>query len=103
MVHRCEGNLCANFVKEILEHVTVKILGIVNCDLLWDSVTTNDVLPEFFFDCLRGYIGDGLRLDPFHEVFHRHYGEGVVALRWGEFANDVNAPSLQRSGWSDQL
>jgi hypothetical protein len=35
-------------VAEIHEHVTVNILGVVNCDLLWDSITTDNVLPKFF-------------------------------------------------------
>jgi hypothetical protein len=33
---------------EILEHDTIKILGIVNGDLLRNSITTDDVLPEKF-------------------------------------------------------
>jgi hypothetical protein len=48
MVYRCEGNLHADLVIEILEHVIVKILGVVDYDLLWDSVMTNDVLQYFF-------------------------------------------------------
>jgi hypothetical protein len=90
-------------VTEILKHVRVKILGIVDCYLLWDSVSANDVLREEIFDCCRGYIGGGLRLDPFHEIFHRHYGKCVVALRWGELAHDVDASPPQRPGWSNQL
>jgi hypothetical protein len=48
MVYRCEGNLHADLVIEILEHVIVKILGVVDYDLLWDSITTNDVLQYIF-------------------------------------------------------
>jgi hypothetical protein len=46
MLYICEGNLRTNLVTKIPEHVTVKVFGIVNCDLLWDSVTTNNVLLE---------------------------------------------------------
>jgi hypothetical protein len=56
-----------------------------------------------FFNGRRGYVGDRLHLDPFHEIFHCHNGKGVIALRWGEFANNVDAPPLQRSRWGDQL
>jgi hypothetical protein len=42
---------------EILEHGTIKILGIVDGYLLRDSITTDDVLPEKFLDGGGGYIG----------------------------------------------
>jgi hypothetical protein len=103
MLYICEGNLRTNLVTKIPEHVTVKVFGIVNCDLLWDSVTTNNVLLEKKFNGHGGYVGDGLRLDPFHEIFYCHNGEGVFTLRVGEFANNVNAPPLQRPRWGDQL
>jgi hypothetical protein len=51
-------------VVEILEHATIKILGVVNCDLLRNSVMANDVMLEIFLYGCRGYIGDRLRLDP---------------------------------------
>jgi hypothetical protein len=33
MVYGCEGDLRSDLVVEILEHVIVKILGIVDCDV----------------------------------------------------------------------
>jgi hypothetical protein len=42
-------------MKEILEHNTIKILGVVDGDLLRNSVMT-DVLPEKFLDGGGGYI-----------------------------------------------
>jgi hypothetical protein len=80
---------------EILEHGTIKILGIVNSYLLRDSVTTDDVLLEKFLDSGRGYIGYWLRFNPFGEVLDCNNDEGVVSLGWGEFAHDINAPPLQ--------
>jgi hypothetical protein len=80
---------------DILEHGTIKILGIVDSYLLRDSVTTDDVLLEKFLDSGRGYIGYWLRFNPFGEVLDCNIDEGVVSLGWGEFAHDINAPPLQ--------
>jgi hypothetical protein len=93
MVYGCEGDLRSDLVIEILQHVTVKILGVVNCDLLWDSIAIDNVLPENFFDCHGGCIGDRLWLNPFCEVFHCHNAKGVIAL-WVEFADNVDAQLL---------
>jgi hypothetical protein len=68
-------------VAEVLEHVVVKVLAILDCDLLWDTVTADNVLPEEFFDGCEDYVGDGFRFNPFHEVFHCDNHEGVIALR----------------------
>jgi hypothetical protein len=89
-------------VIEILECVTVKILGVVNCDLQWDSVTIDNVLSEEFFYGSEGYVGDRLRLNPFREVFYHHNGEGVIALCWCEFVDYVNAPPLEGPRWGNQ-
>jgi hypothetical protein len=35
-------------VTEILEHAAIEVLNVVDCDLLWNSVTADDVLPEIF-------------------------------------------------------
>jgi hypothetical protein len=103
MVCRCEGNLHSDLVVEILEHAAVKVLSVVNYYLLRNSIVTNDVFLEEFFDGRRGYVGDGLRLNPLCEVFQYHDGEDVVALCWLEFDNDINAPPLQGRRWGDQL
>jgi hypothetical protein len=65
---------------EILEHDTIKILGIVDCDLLWNSIATDDVLPEEFWDDDRGYVGNMLRFNPFGEVLNCDYSESIVSL-----------------------
>jgi hypothetical protein len=65
---------------DIHEHGTIKILHVVNCDLLWNSTVTNDVLPKEFLDGCGGYIGNGLRFNPLGEVFHRYYGKSVISL-----------------------
>jgi hypothetical protein len=41
----------------ILEHVTIKIVGIVNGYMMRDSVMIDDVLPEKILDGGRGYVG----------------------------------------------
>jgi hypothetical protein len=94
VVYGCEGDLHSDLMAEILEHVTVDVLGIINCDLLWDAIMTDNVLLEEFFDSSRGYVGDRLRLNPFHEILNYHNGEGIIAMRWGELADCVNAPPL---------
>jgi hypothetical protein len=49
VVYRRDGDLRPDLVAEILEHATIKILGIVDCDLLWNFVVTDDILPEEFW------------------------------------------------------
>jgi hypothetical protein len=103
VVYGREGNLRLDLVAEILEHNTIEILGIVNCHLLQNLVTTNDVLLEKVLYGCRGYVGVRLRFDPLGEIFHHYNGEGVISLCWREFANDVDALPLQRPRWGDQL
>jgi hypothetical protein len=67
-------------VAETYEHATIKILGVVNCDLLWNSVATDDILPKEFLNRCRGYVGDVLHFNPLGEAFHRYDSEGVVSL-----------------------
>jgi hypothetical protein len=80
---------------EILEHGTVKIVGVVNRDLLWNSISTDDVLPKEFLNGGGGYVGDKLRFNQFGEVLHYDYSESVVSLCWCKFTDNGDAPSLQ--------
>jgi hypothetical protein len=80
VVYGWEGDIHPNLMAEIPEHGTVKILGVVNHDLLWNSIATNDVLPEEFFDGGGGYVGNGVCFNPFGEVLHCDYGKSVVSL-----------------------
>jgi hypothetical protein len=80
VIYRCEGDLYPDLMIEILEHGTIKILGIVDGYLLRDSVMTDDVLTEKILDGGGGYIGYWLRFNPFGEVLDCDYGEGVVSL-----------------------
>jgi hypothetical protein len=57
VIYRCEGDLHPNPITEILEHGTIKILGIVDGYLLRDSVMIDDILLEIFLDGGGGYIG----------------------------------------------
>jgi hypothetical protein len=56
VVYRCKGDLCPNLVAKILEHGTIKVLGVVNGDLLGNSVVADDGLPEEFLDGGEGYV-----------------------------------------------
>jgi hypothetical protein len=49
VIYRCEGDIHLDLMREILEYGTIKILGIVESDLLRNSTTTDDVLPENFW------------------------------------------------------
>jgi hypothetical protein len=70
MVYRCEGDLRPDLMAEILEHGTIEIPGIVNGDLLWNSIALDDVLPEEFLDGGGGYVGNRFCLNPFGEVLY---------------------------------
>jgi hypothetical protein len=94
VVYRCEGDLRPNPMAEILEHSTIKILGIVDHDLLWNSVATDDVLPEEFLNGGRCYVGNRLCFNPLCEVLHCDYSESILFLCSCKFTNDVDAPSL---------
>jgi hypothetical protein len=57
VIYRCKGDLHPDLMTKIFEHGTVKILGIVDGDLLRNSVMTDDVLPEKILDSGGGYVG----------------------------------------------
>jgi hypothetical protein len=103
VVYICKRDLRPNLVIEILQHGTIKILGIVDGDLLRNSVAIDDVLPEEFLDGGGGYVCYRLRFNPFSEVFHCDDGKSVISLCWCKFTNDIDAPPLQRPGWGYQL
>jgi hypothetical protein len=103
VLYRCEGDLCPDLVIEILEHDTIKILGVVNSDLPRDSIATNDILPKKSLDGGGGYVGYRLLFNPFGEVFHCDDGKSVISLCWCNFAHDIDAPPLQGPGWGYQL
>jgi hypothetical protein len=103
VVYGCEGDLRPGPVTEILEHDTIEILGIVDGDLLRNSVVTDDVLPEESLDSGGGYVGYRLCFNPFGEVFHSDDGESLISLCWCKFTHDIDAPPLQGTGWGYQL
>jgi hypothetical protein len=102
VVYRCKGYLRPDLVIEILRHGTIEILGIVDSDLLRDSVATDDVLPEKFLDGGGGYIRYRLRFNPFGEVLRCDNGEGVISLHFCKFVHDIDAPPPQGPAWSYQ-
>jgi hypothetical protein len=67
---------------EILEHVIIELLGIINSDLSRNAIATDYVLLEEFIDGRGAYICDELRLDPFRDLLDRYDSENVVALGW---------------------
>jgi hypothetical protein len=101
MVDRSEGDLCSDLMIEILEHVIVKLLGIINGDFSWDTIVVDDLFPEKFFDGCGAYVCDRLCHDPLCEIFNCDNGESVVALSWSLLADYVNAPSLKGPGRCD--
>jgi hypothetical protein len=80
VIYRCEGNLRSNLLVEILEHWTVKIFGIVNCDVSRDAIARDDILPKEVFDGCRAYVCNRFPFNPLCEIFDGHHREGVVAL-----------------------
>jgi hypothetical protein len=60
MVYGYKGNLHSNLVTAILEHYFAKVLTVVDCDMPWDAVAADYILPEEFSDCCRSYIFTGL-------------------------------------------
>jgi hypothetical protein len=80
MVYRCEGDLCLDLIIEILEYGIVKILGIIDGDLLRNSVTTDDILLEKFLNGGGSDIGYRFCFNPFGEVLNCDNGEGVISL-----------------------
>jgi hypothetical protein len=103
VLYRCKGDLHPNLMIEILEHSTIEILGIVDGDLLRNSVTTDDVLPEKILDGGGGYVGYRLRFNPFGDVFHRDNDKSAISLCWYKFAHGIDALPLQGPGWGYQL
>jgi hypothetical protein len=95
VIYRCKGDRHPDLMIEILEHSTIKILGIVNGDLLRNSVMTDYILPEKFLDGSRGYICYWFCFNLFGEVLDCNNGKGVVSLCWCKFARDIDAPPLQ--------
>jgi hypothetical protein len=57
VIYRCKGDIHPDLMIEILEHGTIVVLGIIDGDLLRNSVATNDILPEKFLDGGEGYVG----------------------------------------------
>jgi hypothetical protein len=83
VVDRGEGELGANGEAEITEVLAVKLLAIVNCELGWDSESTNNVLSEEFLGSLRCYCGYCPRLDPLGKILDGDEGELEIPLGRG--------------------
>jgi hypothetical protein len=81
-------------VTKILEHGTIKVLGIIDDDLLRNSVATDNILPKRFLNGGGGYIANRFRFNPFGEVFHCDNGEDIISLCWCKFTDDINSPPL---------
>jgi hypothetical protein len=68
VIYKCEGDLHPDLMTEILEHGTIEILGIVDGDMLRNSVTTDNVMLEKFLDGGGRYVCYWFRFNPFGEV-----------------------------------
>jgi hypothetical protein len=80
VLYRCEGDLRPDVMTKILVHGTIKILDIINDDLLRSSIMIDDVLLEKILDGGGGYICYWFCFNPFSEVLDYDNGEGVVSL-----------------------
>jgi hypothetical protein len=103
VIYRCKGDLRAYLVTEILEHAAIKVLSVVDCDLLQNSKMADNVLPEIFLYSCRGHVADRLHFDPLGEIFHHYYGKSVISMCGCKFADDIGAPPLQWPRWGNQL
>jgi hypothetical protein len=56
---------------EVLEHVIVELLVIVDSDFSRDATAADDVLLEIFLDSCGAYVSDGLCLNLFCEILNR--------------------------------
>jgi hypothetical protein len=65
---------------DILKHGTIKVLSVVDSDLLWHSIATDYVLPEEFLVGGGGYVGSRPRFNPLGEVLHYDYSKSVISL-----------------------
>jgi hypothetical protein len=88
---------------EILKHYAIKVLGIINCNLLRNPIAADDVLPEKFLDGCGAYNSHGLHFNPFGKVLDRDNGEGVIAFCGCEFVDNINDLVLQGPQRSYQL
>jgi hypothetical protein len=82
VVYRCECDLRFDLLTEILEHCTIKVLCVIDRNVVGNAIVTDDILLEELFDCCRAYICDRLRLNPLCEVLDCHHDERVIALHW---------------------
>jgi hypothetical protein len=48
MVNGCQGGLHSDLMAEIVEHVVVELLGVVDYDVSRDVIAIDDILPEIF-------------------------------------------------------
>jgi hypothetical protein len=80
VVYKCKGSLHPDLMAEIFEHGTIEILGIADCDLLWNSILVDGALPKEFLDGCGGDIFDGLHFNPLGEILHCDNNEAVVSL-----------------------
>jgi hypothetical protein len=83
VVYKLKCDLRSHLLTKVLEHYTIKVLCIVDCDVPRNTIAANDILPEELFDGCGAYVCEMLCLNSLHEVFDCHNSEGVIALCWG--------------------
>jgi hypothetical protein len=81
VVYRCECDLRSDLLIEILEHCTIEVICVVDCNVPGTAVAIVDILPEELFACFGAYVCDRLHLDPLCEVLDCHHDDSVITPR----------------------
>jgi hypothetical protein len=58
-IRNVNRDLCPYLVTEILKHAAIEVLSIVDCDLLQNSVTADDVLQKKFYIVVKDTLVTG--------------------------------------------
>ena len=77
--YRGKAQLCSYLHTKLLEYFAVKLGSVVYCEFSWHFEAAYDLLPEAFFDSLRGYCGEWLGFYPFGEVLDGNHRIAEVA------------------------
>jgi hypothetical protein len=65
---------------KILEHVIVKLFGVIDGDCSCNTEAADNVLPDKFLDGHSTYVGHQLCLNPLCEILDCYNGKGLTVL-----------------------
>jgi hypothetical protein len=74
VVNGCEGNLRSDLMAKILEHVVIKQLGVVDCDVSHDAIAIDDILLENFL-----MVGELMFVTGFASIHFVKYSTATMA------------------------